>query len=153
MEELEISALVRKSIRLLDWELRNPSATIELHLDTKGRVILANKVQIEQVIVNLVKNSLEAIRETGRTDGHISLQSSMLPNDMVEISVTDNGTGVPVDLMDRLFSSFQSSKANGTGLGLSVSRSIIESHGGKLWFDAGYHDGAHFCFTLPLRGN
>jgi signal transduction histidine kinase len=110
-------------------------------------------VQIEQVIVNLVKNSLEAIRETGRTDGHISLQSSMLPNDMVEISVTDNGTGVPVDLMDRLFSSFQSSKANGTGLGLSVSRSIIESHGGKLWFDEGYHDGAHFCFTLPLRGN
>jgi PAS domain S-box-containing protein len=152
MEVLEIDALVRKSIQLLDWELRNTSATIDLNLDTEGRGILANRVQIEQVIVNLVKNSLEAIRETGRTDGHISLQSNLLPNDMVEISVTDNGTGVSVDLMDRLFNAFQSSKPNGTGLGLSVSRSIIESHGGKLWIDKRYRHGAQFCFTLPLQG-
>jgi len=152
MEVLEVDALVRKSIQLLDWELRNTSATIELHLDTEGRRILANRVQIEQVIVNLVRNSLEAIRETGRTDGHISLQSKLLPNDTVEISVTDNGTGVSIDLVDRLFNSFQSNKPNGTGLGLSVSRSIIESHGGKLWFDERYLDGAQFCFTLPLQG-
>jgi two-component system sensor kinase FixL len=152
MEVLEIDALMRKSIGLLDWELRNTSTTIELHLATEGRAILANKVQIEQVIVNLVRNSLEAIRETGRTDGRISLHSNLLPNDLVEISVTDNGGGVSAGMVDRLFSSFQSSKPNGTGLGLSVSRSIIESHGGKLWFDRRYRDGAHFCFTLPLQG-
>ena len=152
MEVLEIDALVRKSIQLLDWELRNTSATIELRLDTQGRRILANRVQIEQVIVNLVRNSLEAIGETGRTDGHITLQSKLLPNAMVEISVTDNGAGVSIILADRLFNSFQSNKPNGTGLGLSVSRSIIESHGGKLWFDKRDRDGAQFCFTLPLQG-
>jgi len=152
MVVLEIDDLVQKSLQLLDWELRDNSARIELHLDTRGYGILANKVQIEQVIVNLVKNSLDAIRETGRSDGYIRLQSYLLPNDMVKISVTDNGTGVPVELMDNLFNAFQSGKPDGTGLGLSVSRSIIESHGGKLWFDKKYHDGAQFCFTLPIRG-
>ena len=152
MDVLDIDALVRKSIRLLDWELRNTNTTIELHLGAEGGMILANKVQIEQVIVNLVINSLEAIREAGRTDGHISIQSNLLPNDLVEICVTDNGTGVSADMVDCLFNSFQSKKPNGTGLGLSVSRSIIESHGGKLWFDKGHRNGAVFCFTLPLQG-
>jgi two-component system sensor kinase FixL len=115
-------------------------------------MILANKVQIEQVIVNLVINSIEAIREAGRTDGRISIQSKRLPNDLVEICVTDNGTGVASDMEDCLFNSFQSKKPNGTGLGLSVSRSIIESHGGKLWFDREQLNGAVFCFTLPLQG-
>ena len=152
MEALDIDALVRKSIRLLDWELRNTSTAIELQLAAEGRRILANTVQIEQVIVNLVRNALEAIREAGRAEGHISIQSNLLPNDLVEISVTDNGTGVSADMVDCLFNSFQSSKPGGTGLGLSVSRSIIESHGGKLWFDKGYRNGAQFCFTLPLDG-
>jgi C4-dicarboxylate-specific signal transduction histidine kinase len=142
MEALGINALVRKSIRLLDWELRNTNTTIELQLAGDGCRILANKVQIEQVIVNLVRNSLDAIREAGRAEGHISLQSNLLPNDLVEISVTDNGTGVSADMVDRLFKPFQSRKPGGTGLGLSVSRSIIESHGGKLWFDKGHRNGA-----------
>jgi two-component system, NtrC family, sensor kinase len=152
MDVLDIDELVRKSIRLLDWELRNTNTTIELHPGAGGGMILANKVQIEQVIVNLVINSIEAIREAGRTDGHIDIESNRLPNDLVEICVTDNGTGVPADMVDCLFNSFQSKKPNGTGLGLSVSRSIIESHGGKLWFDREHLNGAVFCFMLPLQG-
>ena len=152
MNVLDIDELVRRSIRLLDWELRDADTTIELHLGAEGGMILANKVQIEQVLVNLVINSIEAIREAGRTDGRISIQSNRLPNDLVEICVTDNGTGVAADMEDCLFNSFQSKKPNGTGLGLSVSRSIIESHGGKLWFDREQLNGAVFCFTLPLQG-
>jgi PAS domain S-box-containing protein len=152
MEVLDIDALVRKSIRLLEWELRDTHTMIELQLAAEERRILANKVQIEQVIVNLVRNSLEAIRETGKADGHISIQSTLLPNDLVQLSVTDNGTGVPADMVGCLFNAFQSGKPGGTGLGLSVSRSIIESHGGKLWFDKGHRNGAQFCFTLPLQG-
>ena len=152
MEVLDLDALLRKSIRLLDWELRNTSITIELHPATGNCRILANKVQIEQVIVNLLRNSLEAIHETGRNDGHISIQLSLPPNDVVQLCVTDNGTGVPAGMMDHLFESFQSNKPDGTGLGLSVSRSIIEAHGGKLWFDKEYRGGAMFCFTLPLQG-
>jgi two-component system NtrC family sensor kinase len=152
MNVLDIDELVRRSIQLLDWELRDADTTIELHLGAEGGMILANKVQIEQVLVNLVINSIEAIREAERTDGRISIRSNRLPNDLVEICVTDNGTGVPADMQDCLFNSFQSKKPNGTGLGLSVSRSIIESHGGKLWFDREHVNGAVFCFTLPLQG-
>ena len=152
MDVLDIDELVQKSIRLLDWELRDNDTTIETHPGAGGGMILANKVQVEQVIVNLVINSIEAIRESGRTDGHISIHSKRLPNDLVEICVADNGTGVAADMKDCLFDSFQSKKPNGTGLGLSVSRSIIESHGGKLWFDREQLNGAVFCFTLPLQG-
>jgi PAS domain S-box-containing protein len=152
MEVLDLDTLLRKSIRLLAWELRETSATVELHPGSEESRILANKVQIEQVIVNLVRNSLEAIHETRRTDGNVSIQSNLLPNDLVQICVTDNGTGVPADMVDCLFKPFQSKKPEGTGLGLSVSRSIIESHGGKLWFDKGHRDGAVFCFTLPRQG-
>ncbi len=151
MEVLDIDALVRKSIRLLDWELRNTNTTIELRLATEGRRMLANKVQIEQVIVNLVKNSLDAIREAGIAKGHVTIQSRLLPNDVVELSIADNGAGVAADMVKRLFVSFHSSKPGGTGLGLSVSRSIIESHGGKLWFDKEHRNGALFRFTLPLH--
>jgi PAS domain S-box-containing protein len=152
MNVLDIDELVRKSIRLLEWELHNTNTTIELHPGTEGNMILANKVQIEQVIVNLMINSIEAIREAGRTDGRISIQSNRLANGLVEICVTDNGTGVSAEIEDCLFNSFQSKKPGGTGLGLSVSRSIIESHGGKLWFDREHRNGAVFCFTLPLQG-
>jgi len=152
MNLLNIDELVRKSIRLLEWELRHTNTTIELHPGSEGSMILANKVQIEQVIVNLVINSIEAIRATGRTDRRISIKSNRLANGLVEICVTDNGTGVAADMEDCLFNSFQSNKPNGTGLGLSVSRSIIESHGGKLWFDREHRNGAVFCFTLPLQG-
>jgi C4-dicarboxylate-specific signal transduction histidine kinase len=151
MESLDFDALVHKSIRLLDWELRDTHTRIDLHLPEDGHRILANKVQIEQVIVNLVRNSLEAIREANTAEGHITIQSSILPNDTVEICVADNGAGVAPDMVERLFDPFQSKKPGGSGLGLSVSRSIIESHGGKLWFDKGHRNGALFCFTLPLH--
>jgi PAS domain S-box-containing protein len=151
MNVLDIDELMRKSIWLIDWELRHNNTTIELNPGSEGGRILANKVQIEQVIVNLVINSIEAIRATGRTDGHISIESNRLPNGLVKICVTDNGTGVPAEMKDCLFNSFATNKSNGTGLGLSVSRSIIESHGGKLWFDREHSSGAVFCFTLPLQ--
>jgi len=151
MELMDIDALVRKSIRLLDWELRNTNTTIELRLAAEGRGMLANKVQIEQVIVNLVKNSLDAIREAGIAKGHVTIQSRLLPNNVVELSIADNGAGVAADMVEHVFVSFQSRKPGGTGLGLSVSRSMIESHGGKLWFEKEHRKGALFRFTLPLH--
>jgi two-component system NtrC family sensor kinase len=152
MEAVNIDALLHKSIRLLDWELRNTRTAIGLELATAGTSVLANKVQIEQVIVNLVRNALEAIRNAGVPEGQISIQSRLLPNESVEICISDNGAGVPADMQDRLFDAFQSNKPGGTGLGLSVSRSIVESHGGKLWFEKERRDGAVFCFTLPTQG-
>jgi PAS domain S-box-containing protein len=152
MELVDIDAVVQKSIRLLDWELRNTRTEIRLQMDTGETRILANEVQIEQVIVNLVRNALEAIRDAGVSDGEISIQSRLLPNERVRLCVSDNGPGVSAAMVGHLFDAFQSTKPYGTGIGLSVSRSIIESHGGKLWLERERHDGAVFCFTLPAQG-
>ena len=112
-------------------------------------MVMANKVQIEQVLVNLVMNSLEAINDSKITTGNIVIQAHLLPDDSVETTVTDNGPGIDADMASTIFDPFHTSKPLGMGMGLSISRSIIESHYGKLWADEQYRDGARFGFNLP----
>jgi two-component system sensor kinase FixL len=107
-------------------------------------------VQIEQVLVNMVMNSVEAIEEARTTGGKVVLRTRLLEDDSVEVTVTDDGPGVDPDMFERMFNSFQTSKASGMGMGLSISRSIIEAHGGKIWADGQRRDGAVFGFRLPL---
>jgi C4-dicarboxylate-specific signal transduction histidine kinase len=110
---------------------------------------MANKVQIEQVLVNLLTNSLEAIKDLNNTAWKIDIQTHRLPDGSIETTVTDNGPGLDADMAGRLFSPFQTSKPSGMGMGLSISRSILESHEGKLWVDEQYQNGARFGFNLP----
>jgi two-component system sensor kinase FixL len=123
---------------------------IEKHLCCEDRKVLANKVEIEQVLINLIRNSLEAIKSDASIHGRIVLQTRQLPNDCIEITVTDNGPGIRADMVDKIFHPFQTSKKSGMGMGLSISRSIIDAHGGKLWADLQHSDGAAFGFKLPL---
>ena len=111
---------------------------------------MANKVQIEQVLVNLILNSLEAIRGSGHITGNIIVHTRLLPNDTLETTVTDDGPGINADMTERMFHPFQTSKSLGMGMGLSISRSIIEAHGGKLWADLEHENGALFGFNLPV---
>ena len=110
---------------------------------------MANKVQIEQVLVNLIRNSVEAIQDTDKDDGKLILETRLLEDGSIEATVTDNGTGIATDMMDKMFNPFQTSKESGMGMGLSISRSIIEAHGGKLWADNQHPQGALFGFSLP----
>jgi two-component system sensor kinase FixL len=111
---------------------------------------MADTVQIEQVLINLVRNSLEAIKEARTDQGVIELQTVILPDGQLELTVTDNGPGIDPVIIGKIFEPFQTTKASGMGMGLSISHSIIESHDGKLRVDENRKDGASIGFTLPV---
>jgi two-component system sensor kinase FixL len=97
-----------------------------------------------------VRNAIEAITNAKISEGRIVLHTRLLPHDSVEVTVADNGTGIAASIVDVIFDPFQTSKKTGMGVGLSLSRSIIEAHGGKLWLDKSYSRGALFGFELPI---
>ena len=130
--------------------MQKSGVKIELHLDGEAHKVKANKIQIEQVLVNLVRNSLEAFEHAEIAEGLVVIQTCLLPNDMIEVSVSDNGPGIDAAMAGKIFDQFQTSKETGMGIGLSLSHSIIEDHGGKLWLDENHQNGALFCFELPV---
>jgi PAS domain S-box-containing protein len=150
-ELLDLDTVIEGMIGFLKPQLKNGHVKIEHHpSDALGCKVMANKVQIEQVLVNLALNSLEAIRGSGKTTGNIIVQTRLLSNDTIETTVTDNGPGIDADMAGRMFNPFQTSKSSGMGMGLSISRSIIEAHGGTLWADVQRRNGALFGFNLPV---
>jgi two-component system sensor kinase FixL len=106
--------------------------------------IVVDRVQIQQVILNLVKNAIQSVGE----DGEVEVTIAPEP-DQVRISVTDTGPGVPPERVARLFEPFSTTKTDGMGLGLPICRSIIEAHGGRIWYEPARGGGATFVFTLP----
>ena len=149
-ETFELDRIIYDIITFLKCEVQESGVMIELHLGGQTRKVTANKIQIEQVLVNLVRNSLEAFEHAKIVEGRVVIQTRLLPNDMIEVSVSDNGPGIDATMAGKVFEQFQTSKETGMGIGLSLSRSIIEAHGGKLWVDESYQNGALFCFGLPV---
>jgi two-component system sensor kinase FixL len=147
---LDLDRIIEDVGVLLDSELKNAKVRLELQLGSQGRRVLANKVQIEQVLVNLVMNSIEAIQSTRTRGGKVVLRTCSLEDGSVEVTVTDDGPGIDAGMFGILFNSFQTNKASGMGMGLSISRSIIEAHGGRIWVDDQRHDGALLGFSLPV---
>jgi signal transduction histidine kinase len=103
-------------------------------------------VQLQQVLMNLMLNGIEAMQETG---GELTIASKRIEDGQLSIYVSDSGIGLPVDEAGRMFDAFFTTKPYGTGMGLSISRRIIESHGGRLWAIPNGGLGATFQFTLP----
>ena len=101
----------------------------------------------DRVLVNLMRNAIEAMAKSAPGHRRITVEARQDEGRLV-VSVTDSGPGVDPDIS--LFTKFETNKATGMGLGLSISRSLIETNGGELWLDMDYHKGARFCFTLPL---
>jgi PAS domain S-box-containing protein len=149
-ETFEIDRVIYDIVTFLKSEVQKSGVKIDLHLGSRARKVKANRVQIEQVLVNLVRNSLEALEHTISVDGRVDIQTRLLPNDMVEVIVTDNGPGIDAAMAGKIFEQFQTSKEAGMGIGLSLSRSIIDAHGGSLWVDESYKNGALFGFELPV---
>jgi two-component system sensor kinase FixL len=149
-EIIEIDKLIHSAMDFLEWELRDTQVNIEFNHCGLGCRSMVDKVQIEQVLLNLVRNSLDAIRNAGIKDGSVLLKTQILPGNMIEVTVSDNGPGIGEEMVDRLFHPFQTNKETGMGMGLSISRSIIEAHGGKLWGSVATKKGAVFGFNLPL---
>jgi two-component system sensor histidine kinase TtrS len=149
-ETFELDRIIYDIVTFLKGEIQKSDVKIELHLGGQECKVKANKIQIEQVLVNLMQNSLEALEHAGIAAGRVVIQSRLLENNVIEVSVCDNGPGIDAAMANRIFDQFQTSKVNGMGIGLSLSRSIIEAHGGKLWVDKEHQNGALFAFELPV---
>jgi signal transduction histidine kinase len=110
--------------------------------------VMADRVQLQQALMNLMINGIEAIGDTTR---ELSIKTQLGEGNQVLISVSDTGVGLPTEDADQIFSAFFTTKSQGTGLGLAITRSIVESHGGRIWATANSGAGATFQFTLPIR--
>ena len=119
---------------------------LRLDISPEARFVLADKVQVQQVLLNLLRNAIEAMRESPQRN--LTITSSAGPGDMATISVTDTGPGIRPDIYEQLFQPFVTSKSQGMGIGLSISRTIIEAHEGRIWAEAGPEGGTVFSFTL-----
>jgi len=147
---LDLDQVIRDIIMFLKFEVQDSGVKIHYYPSCHPCQIRANKIQIDQVLVNLVRNSIEAIIQANIPTGRVVVRTRLLPNDSVEVTVRDNGPGIDAEMIDKIFNPFQTSKASGMGIGLPLSRSIIEALGGKLWADKECKAGALFGLELPV---
>jgi len=111
--------------------------------------VLADAVQIQQVVLNLIRNALDAMREVPANERRLTLGTSVAGDDAVEVSVGDTGNGLSTEMCDKIFDPFFTTKADGLGMGLAISRTIVEAHEGRIWADPVSPHGAVFRFTIP----
>ena len=149
-EWVDVNEVIREMISLLCSEAGRHAISIHTELAPELPKVRADRVQLQQVFMNLILNSIEAIGE-GNVAGHLTIKSQRNPEDQVLISVSDTGIGLPLQRADQVFDAFFTTKPQGIGMGLSISRSIIESHGGRLWATGNVDRGAVFQFTLPVE--
>ncbi|MEA2775552.1 MAG: two-component system, LuxR family, sensor kinase FixL, partial [Acetobacteraceae bacterium] len=116
------------------------------NFDPQVSFVLADKIQIQQVILNLMRNAIEAMKETTRRE--LTISTTEQPGEMVEIRVTDTGPGIAPEITSQLFQPFITTKPHGMGVGLSISRTIVEAHGGRLWAEPNPGGGTIFHMTL-----
>jgi signal transduction histidine kinase len=146
-ELLDVNEIIREMIILLHDKADRNSISIRTELDSGLPRITADRVQLQQVLMNLLLNGIEAMKGA---NGELTITSKRTDDGQLLISVSDSGIGLPVGEGDRIFEAFFTTKAQGTGMGLSISRRIVESHGGRLWACANAGSGATFQFTLPI---
>ena len=148
-EVVDVSKVIREMTVLLGDEAAQCSVSVNLELADGIPTVLADRVQVQQVFMNLMLNAIEAMQKTG---GELTIKLQVGNDGHLLISVSDTGVGFPGENADRVFDAFFTTKAQGTGMGLSICRRIIKSHGGRLWACANPGRGATFHFTLPTAG-
>ncbi len=145
---VEASEVIQEMVILLRGEASRSSVSIQTELSADSPRIMADRVQLQQVLMNLMLNGIEAMQDT-ESGGQLTIRSLRGEDGQLLISVSDTGVGLHPEQAEQIFNAFFSTKAQGTGMGLSICRSIIESHGGRLWATSNSGRGATFNFTLP----
>jgi C4-dicarboxylate-specific signal transduction histidine kinase len=146
---IDINKLVRDMLGLMLGELRANHVSVEIKLDDNLPDVRGNRVQLQQVILNLIRNAIEAMHSVTNRARVLRIGSAIHERDGVLVSVEDSGTGLNPKDTARIFDSFFTTKPQGTGMGLSISRSIIQGHQGRLWATSGTDQGAVFNVLLP----
>jgi signal transduction histidine kinase len=145
-ERVHVNAVIGEMALLLQQEASASAIAIRTELAEGIPDVTADCVQLQQVLMNLMLNAIEAMKDTG---GHLTVTSQIREDSELLIAVRDTGVGLPTDNPDQIFESFVTTKPHGTGMGLAITRSIVESHGGRLWAERNPGPGASFYFVLP----
>jgi signal transduction histidine kinase len=145
-EPVDVDEIVAGMVLLLRSEANEHAVSIRTELATELPKITADRVQLQQVLMNLMLNGIEAMKETG---GVLTVKTERGDCGYVLISVSDTGIGLPAGKADEIFDAFFTTKPQGSGMGLAISKSIVESHGGRIWASGDCGSGATFHFALP----
>ncbi|MBS1797420.1 MAG: PAS domain S-box protein [Acidobacteria bacterium] len=147
---LDINDIVKETAALAQYEIQKNEILLETRYATDLPIIEGDKIQLQQVLLNLLMNGIDAIKAAGGGDARLSVETRQKDDDHILVAVKDSGIGLKADEPDRIFESFYTTKKDGMGMGLSISRSIIEAHGGRLWAAANEPKGAAIQFALPV---
>ncbi len=145
-----IEEIVEEALRLVAVETRRARVTVETSFSATSPPIQVDRVQIQQILVNLLSNAIEAMQTSPPDMRRITIQTSVC-DDAVEVAVSDRGVGLPPGSETKIFEPYVTTKPEGMGMGLSIVRTIVEAHGGRLWARSNPEGGATFYFTLPLE--
>jgi PAS domain S-box-containing protein len=145
-ELVAINGVIQEMARMLGTEARRRGVSIYADLEDDLPMTVADRVQLQQVFMNLMLNGIEAIRDA---EGVVTVKAQLGEDGQIEISVNDTGPGLPMGNGDQIFDAFFTTKPQGSGMGLAISKSIVESHGGRIWANGDGGRGATFHFTLP----
>jgi C4-dicarboxylate-specific signal transduction histidine kinase len=148
-ERLDINDVVREVITLLDGELRRNGVDLCTELPQNLRPVVVDRVLLQQVVLNLIMNAVEAMRTVSDRARVLRVRTEGQSPGSIVVLVQDSGVGLDREHLSRMFEPFYTTKVQGIGMGLTISRSIIEAHGGRLWAVANDGPGSTFCFTLP----
>ena len=147
---IDLNALVKDALNIArsdGYKEFQPALELEQNLPQ----VLANRIQIQKVLVNLIRNAVEAMRSIGTNNSTITVTVRTNKNlNMGHVSVQDSGPGIPAEAVKRMFEPFFTTKPTGIGMGLAISRALVESNGGQLWLEPNVESGAIFHFTLPF---
>jgi C4-dicarboxylate-specific signal transduction histidine kinase len=150
-EPYNINIAISEVINLVQSEIVIQNVSLRTNLEPRISILSGDNIQMQQVILNLIMNALDAVKNQPIDARHIVIATKVEGKEGVEVRVTDSGPGVDEDNIENIFNAFYTTKIQGMGLGLSVCYSIIENHGGRLWAENCSGGGAKFSFQLPLR--
>ena len=148
-ELIDVNEATREVIALVSSELRRNRVTVQQELFESLLPVHGDRVQIQQVIMNLVRNAIDAMKEIEDRPRQMLIKTEIDIDNTIRLTVQDGGIGFAPDIADRLFESFYSTKKDGMGIGLAISRSIIEAHHGRIWATQNQGPGSTFAFSLP----
>jgi C4-dicarboxylate-specific signal transduction histidine kinase len=149
-ELVDVNEAIQEMIVLLRSEAARHNILVGTELATDLPQVVGDRVQLQQVMMNLMINGIDAMKDTDGTR-KLAIKSQRGENERILVTVSDTGVGLPAQQADQIFKAFFTTKPHGTGMGLSISRSIVESHDGRLWAAENSPRGANFCFTLPAK--
>ena len=152
LKPVDVNQIVRAVVKFTELEARQYRTIVRLHLGNDLPKVLVDSIMIEQVICNLVRNAVEAMAEANSPQREVTIHTRTFGIEEVEIEIGDSGPGIDGTVIDQVFDQFFTTKPEGVGMGLSISRSIVESHGGRVRAESGSSGGAILRFTLKISG-